>query len=80
MFAKPTLLSAARRRSAGFSGRFAVRRERRRLEHDISTYRTPAELLELEAILARHSAEDTRAIKAILARNAAPSQRSAGVR
>ncbi len=45
--------------------RFA-RAERRRLACELAEYRTPAERLELDLILGRHSAEETAEIHAIL--------------
>lgn len=50
-------LGAQRRQSA---------RRQRRLERELAGYRTPAERLELDAILARHSAEETHDIAEIL--------------
>ncbi len=41
---------------------------RRRLAHELSCYRTPAERLELDLILGRHSAEETAEVDAILSR------------
>ena len=52
--------SLTRRRAAGS--------RRRRLAHELSCYRTPAERLELDLILGRHSAEETAEIDAILSR------------
>ncbi len=42
--------------------------ERRRLAHELSCYRTPAERLELDLILGRHTAEETAEVDAILSR------------
>jgi hypothetical protein len=44
----------------------SARRRRRRLAQEIATYRTPAERLELDLILGRHSAEDVQEIEEIL--------------
>ena len=52
--------SLTRRRAAGAA--------RRRLARELSCYRTPAERLELDLILGRHSAEETAEIDAILNR------------
>ena len=42
------------------------RTKRRRLAWELASYRTPAERLELDLILGRHSAEETAEIDAIL--------------
>jgi hypothetical protein len=42
------------------------RQERRRLAAELAEYRTPAERVELELILARHSDEDVREIEELL--------------
>jgi hypothetical protein len=61
----------AQRRAAGA--------ERRRLARELACYRTPAERLELDLALGRHSAEETAEVDAILTRHAtsAPYRRSA---
>ena len=46
--------------------RAAARARRRRLARELAEYRTPAERLELDSILGRHSAEETAEIEAIL--------------
>ena len=46
--------------------RAAARARRRQLARELAEYRTPAERLELDAILGRHSAEETAEIEAIL--------------
>jgi hypothetical protein len=71
-----TLSAAAKVRTA-FSTRKTARRERRQLEREIAAYQTPAERLELDAILGRHSAEEIREIEAILRR---PGMRSGDLR
>jgi hypothetical protein len=48
--------------------RRAASAARRRLARELSCYRTPAERLELDLILGRHSAEETAEIDAILNR------------
>ncbi|SDX67102.1 hypothetical protein SAMN05660209_01035 [Geodermatophilus africanus] len=54
--------SLTRRRAAGAA--------RRRLARELSCYRTPAERLELDLVLGRHSAEETAEVDAILSRQA----------
>ena len=46
------------------------RREWRRLQRELASYRSPAERRELDAILGRHTAEETRHVEAILHRQA----------
>ena len=43
---------------ARFRARRAERTERNRLRAELASYRTPAERLELEAMLARHSPDE----------------------
>jgi hypothetical protein len=62
-----TMLSNGRGASAG---RRQARQTRRQLERELSTYRTPAERLELDAILERHSVEETWEVRQVLARQA----------
>ena len=52
--------SLVQRRAAGAA--------RRRLVRELSCYRTPAERLELDLILGRHTAEETAEVDAILSR------------
>jgi hypothetical protein len=47
--------------------RRTARTHRRRLERELAAYRTPAERLELDEVLARHSADETREVRRILA-------------
>ncbi len=54
-----------------FTHRRAAGAARRRVAHELSSYRTPAERLELDLILGRHSAEETAEVDAILTRQAA---------
>ena len=54
-----------------FTHRRAAGAARRRVAHQLASYRTPAERLELDLILGRHSAEETAEIDAILTRHAA---------
>ena len=48
--------------------RRAARAQRRRLASELASYRTPAERLELDLILGRHTAEETAEVDAILSR------------
>ncbi|WP_199442322.1 hypothetical protein [Umezawaea beigongshangensis] len=48
--------------------RRAIRRDRLNLERELASYDTPSARLDLDAILARHTDEDTREIQAILNR------------
>ncbi|WP_433203664.1 hypothetical protein ACQP00_34545 [Dactylosporangium sp. CS-047395] len=48
------------------SGRMQAGRARRRLRREIAAYRTPAERLELDLILGRHTEEEIAEIDAIL--------------
>lgn len=43
---------------------------RRQLAREVAEFRTPAERMELEAILDRHPVEDTQEIRRLLARQA----------
>ncbi|MDG6108435.1 hypothetical protein Daura_15135 [Dactylosporangium aurantiacum] len=60
-----TQTTASRVRNA-VTSRFEARRAKRTLAREIAAYRTPAERLELDLILGRHTAEETREIEAIL--------------
>jgi hypothetical protein len=51
--------------------RRVARTQRRRLARELAAYRTPAERLELDLILGRHSAEETAEIDAILTQQTA---------
>jgi len=55
--------------------RIQARRARRRLAREIAAYRTPAERLELDLILGRHTAEEIAQIDEIL-REQSASERS----
>lgn len=44
----------------------SARRRRRRLAQEIAAYRTPAERLELDLVLGRHTAEQVQEIEEIL--------------
>lgn len=50
------------------ASRRAERQERQRLESELAAFVTPADRLDLEAMLDRHSPEETREVRAILAR------------
>lgn len=53
------------------AARRTARREQLRLEKELAQYTTPADRSELYAIIARHSADETRDLDAILSRQAA---------
>ena len=59
----PTLTASA---AARFRTRRAERAERNRLRAEIASYQTPAELADLEAMLARHTAEEIDDLRARL--------------
>jgi hypothetical protein len=48
-----------------------VRQRSRQLEAELASYRTPAERLEFEAILSRHTSEEIEELEAMLRRPAA---------
>lgn len=50
--------------------RHAAHAERRRVARELACYQTPAERLELDLVLGRHSAEETAEVDAILSRQA----------
>ena len=52
--------------------RRATRAEQRRLERELAEYRSPAERHELDAILARHTAEEIAPIERIVLRQSRP--------
>ena len=47
-----------------------VRQRGRRLEAELASYSTPAERLELDAILSRHTAEEIAELESMLSRSA----------
>ncbi|MGZ4591549.1 MAG: hypothetical protein ACXV3C_00150 [Actinomycetes bacterium] len=51
--------------------RRSERREQQQLERELATYNTPADRLELDLLLERHTADETAQIKRILDRQAA---------
>jgi hypothetical protein len=63
-----TIISSLR---AALDARRAQRRDRARLSREIAGFRSPGERLELDEILERHTAEQTREVREILARMAA---------
>ncbi len=65
-----TQTTASRVRNA-VTSRVEARRARRTLAQEIAAYRTPAERLELDLILGRYTAEETREIDEILRSQAA---------
>lgn len=70
----PALTTASRVRNA-VTSRVEARRVRHTLAREIAAYRTPAERLELDLIIGRHTAEETREIDEIL-RSQAAAERS----
>jgi hypothetical protein len=58
--------TATRRVRDAVNSRVEARRARRRLAREIAAYRTPAERLELDLILGRHTAEEIAQIDEIL--------------
>lgn len=64
--ATQTTHRAATRVRDAVTTRVEARRARRRLAREIAAYRTPAERLELDLILGRHTLEETREIEEIL--------------
>ncbi|MER7006797.1 hypothetical protein ABT297_27670 [Dactylosporangium sp. NPDC000555] len=58
--------TATRRVRAAVAQRVEARRARRRLAGEIAAYRTPAERLELDLILGRHTEEEIAEVDAIL--------------
>jgi hypothetical protein len=58
--------------------RRVARAKNRRLERELASYRTPAERLELDLMLGRHSAEETAEIDAILTKQTASVSYSLG--
>lgn len=58
--------TATRGVRAVVAGRVEARRARRRLAREIAAYRTPAERLELDLILGRHTEEQIAEIDEIL--------------
>ncbi|MFI5910103.1 hypothetical protein [Dactylosporangium sp. NPDC051541] len=58
--------TTTRRVRTAISGHIQARRARRQLAREIGAYRTPAERLELDLILGRHTEEEIAEIDAIL--------------
>ncbi|GAA2632554.1 hypothetical protein GCM10010399_76120 [Dactylosporangium fulvum] len=63
--------TATRRVRDAVTSRVEARRARRRLAGEIAAYRTPAERLELDLILGRHTEEEIAEIDEILRRQEA---------
>jgi hypothetical protein len=68
-------MSTARTTISTMLDTLAARREARqirmRLERELASYTSPAERAELDAIISRHSADETRYLQDVLARQAA---------
>jgi hypothetical protein len=47
-----------------------VRQRNRRIEEELASYTTPADRLELDAIMSRHTAEEIAELEAMLSRSA----------
>jgi len=60
----PSLTASAA--TTRFRTRRAERAERRRLRAEIASYRTPAEIADLDAMLARHTPEEVADLRARL--------------
>jgi hypothetical protein len=58
--------TTTRRVRTAIAGRMQAGRARRRLAREIAAYQTPAERLELDLILGRHTEEEIAEIDAIL--------------
>jgi hypothetical protein len=58
--------TVTRRVRAAVADRVAARAARRRLAREIAAYRTPAERLELDLILGRHTEEEIAEVDAVL--------------
>lgn len=53
----------------------AVRQRQAQLEHELAMYATPSDRADLDALLSRHTPEQTREIEAILVKQAIKRQR-----
>jgi hypothetical protein len=62
------------------AARRADRANRQQLERELASYASPTERLELEAMIDRHTPEETREVRAILARQAVTRRFTAGLR
>ena len=62
----PTLTAPAAEFAARLRVRRAERAERDRLRAELASYRTPAERADLEAMLARHSADEVAELEAMI--------------
>ncbi|HST64563.1 MAG TPA: hypothetical protein VLM05_05185 [Mycobacteriales bacterium] len=61
-----TLTAPAARHAERFRARRAERAERARLRAELASYRTPSERADLEATLARHSADEVAELEAMI--------------
>lgn len=71
--------SAAAKVRAAVTQTTAARRERQRLERELADYNTPAQRLDLDAMISRYSPDETRHVRAILARQDLHASRRARV-
>jgi hypothetical protein len=62
----PSLTASATARAARFRARRAERAERDRLRAELASYRTPSERADMEAMLARHTADEVADLEARL--------------
>jgi hypothetical protein len=61
-----TLTAPAAAHAERFRARRAERAERARLRAELASYRTPSERADLEAMLARHSADEVAELEAMI--------------
>jgi hypothetical protein len=61
-----TLTAPAAQHAERFRARRAERAERARLRAELASYRTPAERADLEAMFARHTAEEIAELEALI--------------
>ena len=61
-----TLTAPAATHAERFRARRAERAERARLRAELASYRTPSERADLEAMLARHSADEVAELEALI--------------
>jgi hypothetical protein len=61
-----TLTAPAATHVERFRARRAARAERARLRAELASYRTPSERADLEAMLARHSADEVAELEAMI--------------
>jgi len=70
----PTSIAAHLRET--LASRKSARNERAQLERELAAFSSPADQLELQAVLYRHTPEEGSEVRAILARNALASTTS----